>query len=105
MSRHKLAENIHNTYIWQRAEYPQLTDNKTSTNKKELMIKTQTSQRKYTKGQEEHVKVLNIFSYQGKANNSHNEIPAQTHQKKLKYWEHKMLMRLGSNWDSLLFLE
>ena len=49
------------------------------------MIKTQTSQRRYTKGQEEHVKVLNIFSYQGMANNSHNEIPAQTHQKKLKY--------------------
>ena len=54
-SRHKLAENIHNTYIWQTAEYPQLTDKKTSTNKRELMIKTQTSQRRYTKGQEEHV--------------------------------------------------
>jgi len=48
------------------------------------MIKTQTSQRRYTKGQEEHVKVLNIFSYQGKANKSHDEIPAHTHQNKIK---------------------
>ena len=48
------------------------------------MIKTQTSQRRYTKGQEEHVKVLNTFSYQEKANKSHDEIPANIHQNKIK---------------------
>ena len=48
------------------------------------MIKTQTLQRRYTKDQEELVKVLNIFCYQGKANKSHDEIPAHIHQTKIK---------------------
>lgn len=86
----KVEENIRKTCIWQRIEYPlyikrlQLTDKKTSTNKKELMIKTETSERRYTKEQEACKKVLSIFSYQGNANKSHNEIPAHTQQNKIK---------------------
>lgn len=45
------------------------------------MIKTETSERRYTKEQEACKKVLSIFSYQGNANKSHNEIPAHAQQK------------------------